>query len=39
MRTGFDSLSGEPLLVNWNRMIKDRLYESIAKLMGFSQSN
>jgi hypothetical protein len=39
MRTGFDSISGEPLLVNWNRMIKDSLYEFIPKLMGFSQSN
>ena len=38
MRTGFDSINGEPLLVNWNRIIKDSLYESIPKLRSFSQS-
>ena len=38
MRTGFDSVDGEPLQVRWNRKIKNNLYAFIPSFMDFGQS-
>jgi hypothetical protein len=38
MGTGFDSIFEEPLQVSWISRKRNRLYESIPKSIGFSQS-
>jgi len=37
MRTGFDSIGGEPLRVSWSGKIKNNLHVFIPKSTGFSQ--